>query len=43
MYKVCQSLAAGRWISPDTPASSTWHPRYNWTIAKSGAKHNNPI
>jgi hypothetical protein len=22
-YKACQPLAAGRWISPDTPASST--------------------
>jgi hypothetical protein len=43
--KVCQWLAAGRWISLGTPVSSTnktdsW---YNWNIFESGIKQNAEI
>ena len=42
--KVCQWLAAGRWSSLGTPASSTknWLPRYNWNIVEGGVKHHKP-
>jgi hypothetical protein len=46
--KVCQWLAADRWLSPGPPISSTniTTPRYNWNIVVSGVKHhktNQPI
>ena len=40
--KVCQWLAAGRWVSPGCLHQYNWPPQYSWTIVKSGVKHHNP-
>jgi hypothetical protein len=46
-YKVCQSLATGRWFSPDTPVSSgnktDRHDITEILLNWSGVKHHNPI
>jgi len=39
---VCQWLATYRWFSQGTPFSSTWLPRCNWNIVKSGVRHHKP-
>jgi hypothetical protein len=44
--KVCQWLARGRWLFPDTPGFPPikhWPPRYNWNIVVSGIKHHNSV
>jgi hypothetical protein len=44
--KVCQWLAGGQWLFPDTPVFQPikhWPPRYNWNIVVSGIKHHNAV